>query len=72
MDKELDKVEKSLESTKGQLACIEKAANLEALLEEMFVLTQKVKKADFYYHQMAKFKSLQMEHAFAKAKLLMH
>ncbi len=48
------------------------SANLEALLEEMFVLTQKVKKADFYYHQMAKFKSLQMEHAFAKAELLMH
>ncbi len=48
------------------------SANLEALVEEMQVLTQKVKKVDFYYHQMVKFETLQMEHAFAKAKLLMH
>jgi hypothetical protein len=38
----------------------------------MQVLTQKVEKVDFYYHQMAGFKSLQMEHNFTKAKLLMH
>jgi hypothetical protein len=48
-------------------------ANLEALTDEMRVLTQKVEKADFYHHRMAKFKSLQMEHTFIKApELLMH
>jgi hypothetical protein len=47
------------------------SANLEAFAEEMWVLTQKVKKVEFYYHQMVKFKTLQMEHAFAKAKLLL-
>jgi hypothetical protein len=41
-------------------------------VEEMRVLTQKVEKANFYYHQMAKFKTLQMEHIFAKVELLMH
>jgi hypothetical protein len=46
--------------------------DLEAFTEEMWVLTQKVEKANFYHHRMAKFKSLQMEHAFIKAKLLMH
>jgi hypothetical protein len=45
---------------------------LEAFAKEMQVLTQKVEKVDFYYHQMAGFKSLQMEHNFTKAKLLMH
>jgi len=47
-------------------------ANLEALAKEMQVLTQKAKTVDFYHHQMAQFESLQMEHAFTKAELLMH
>ncbi len=48
------------------------SANLEALKEEMRVLTQKVEKVNFYYHWMAKFVTLQMEHILAKAELLMH
>jgi hypothetical protein len=47
-------------------------ANLEAFAEEMQVLTQKAEKADFYYHKMVKFKTLQMEHTFTKIELLMH
>ncbi len=34
------------------------SANLEALKEETRVLTQKVKKVNFYYHWMAKFETL--------------
>jgi hypothetical protein len=41
-------------------------------MEEMQALTRKAKKVDFYYHKMAKFKSLQMEHVFTKVELLMH
>jgi hypothetical protein len=47
-------------------------ANLEALVEEMWMLTQKVKRAKFYYHWLAKFEMLQMEHTFAKTEVLMH
>jgi hypothetical protein len=47
------------------------SVDLEALIEKMRVLTQKAKKANFYHHQMVKFKSSQMEHAFIKAELLM-
>jgi hypothetical protein len=38
----------------------------------MRLLTQKAEKANFYYHQMVEFETLQMEHAFAKVELLMH
>lgn len=48
------------------------SANLEALVKEMRMLTQKVKRVKFYYHQLAEFKMLQMEHTFAKMELLMH
>jgi hypothetical protein len=34
------------------------SVDLEALTKEMRVLTQKAKKVNFYYHQMAKFKML--------------
>ncbi len=47
-------------------------ANLEAFAEEMQVLTEKAEMANFYYHRMAKFKSLHMEHIYTKAELLMH
>jgi hypothetical protein len=36
------------------------------------IVDPKVEKMDFYHHQMAKFESLQMEHAFTKVELLMH
>jgi hypothetical protein len=48
------------------------SANLEAFMEGMWVLTQKAKNVDFYYHRLVEFEMLQMEHAFAKTKLLMH
>ncbi len=47
-------------------------ADLEALVEEMQVLTQKAKMEKNYYHWMAKFESLQMEHIYIKTKLSMH
>jgi hypothetical protein len=46
--------------------------DLEALVEEMRVLTQKAEKMNFYYHWMVEFETLQMEHVFTKTKLLMH
>jgi hypothetical protein len=46
--------------------------DLEALVEEMQILTQKAERVNFYYHRPAEFETLQMEHTFAKAKLLIH
>jgi len=107
----LDKVDRNLESIKGQFTRTENAnlglykqiqrlehelkevtekkelqmeveelqadlplnnVDLEAPIEEMRILTQKVERVNFYYHRLAEFETLQMEHTFAKAKLLMH
>lgn len=42
------------------------SANFEALAKGIQVLPQKAEKVDFYYHWVAEFKSLQMEHILKK------
>jgi hypothetical protein len=45
---------------------------LDALVEEMKALRQKVELANLYHYQMEEFDNLKMEHAFMKAKLLIY
>jgi hypothetical protein len=76
LEQELKKVTKKKKVGKGNGGIANQpsfdSVDLEVLTEEMRVLTQKAKKVNFYYHWMTKFETLQMEHTFAKAKLLMH